>query len=168
MATSCAPSHDCWPRGGSTSRARRATGCPTPPTRLRPWSAGVPAERSRSCSRAPDGARAHPRERSIRTAMTRSNPSRRPTLSRGVSFAVAAAIALLAFAANSSASPLYRVYQGEFRFSATTLTLLFTVYIVVLLVTLLVLGSTSDYIGRRPVMLRLRTSARNRIFGLLT
>jgi len=84
--------------------------------------------------------------------MTRSNPSRRPTLSRGVSFAVAAAIALLAFAANSSASPLYRVYQGEFRFSATTLTLLFSVYTVVLLVTLLVLGSTSDYIGRRRVM----------------
>jgi MFS family permease len=70
-----------------------------------------------------------------------------------VSFAAAAGIALLAFAANSAVSPLYRVYQGEFRFSATTLTLLFTVYIVVLLATLLVLGSTSDYIGRRRVML---------------
>jgi predicted MFS family arabinose efflux permease len=58
----------------------------------------------------------------------------------------------LAFASNSAASPLYRLYQGEFRFSATTLTLLFTVYIVVLLLTLLVLGSTSDYIGRRRVM----------------
>jgi predicted MFS family arabinose efflux permease len=85
--------------------------------------------------------------------MTRSHPSRRPTLSRGVSFAAAAAIALLAFAANSAASPLYRVYQGEFRFSATTLTLLFTMYIVVLLATLLVLGSISDYLGRRRVML---------------
>src|SRR3954451_7569484 len=92
------------------------------------------------------------RDRSVRTAMTRSNPARRPTLSSGVSFAAAAAIALLAFAANSAASPLYRVYQGEFRFSATTLTLLFTVYIVVLLATLLVLGSASDYIGRRRVM----------------
>jgi MFS family permease len=70
-----------------------------------------------------------------------------------VSFAAAAAIALLAFAANSAASPLYRVYQSEFGFSATTLTLLFTVYIAVLLGTLLVLGSTSDYIGRRRVML---------------
>jgi MFS family permease len=70
-----------------------------------------------------------------------------------VSFAAAAAIALLAFAANSAASPLYRVYQGQFHFSATTLTLLFTVYIVVLLVTLLVVGSTSDYVGRRRVML---------------
>src|SRR3954449_7071830 len=84
--------------------------------------------------------------------MTTSNRSRRPTLSRGASCGAAGAIALLAFAANSAASPLYRVYQGEFRFSATTLTLLFSVYIVVLLVTLLVLGSTSDYIGRRRVM----------------
>ena len=69
-----------------------------------------------------------------------------------MSFVAAAAIALLAFAANSAASPLYRVYQGELGFSATTLTLLFTVYIVVLLATLLVLGSTSDYVGRRRVM----------------
>lgn len=46
--------------------------------------------------------------------MTRTTPSRRPTLSRGVSFAAAAGVALLAFAANSAVSPLYRVYQGEF------------------------------------------------------
>jgi MFS family permease len=70
-----------------------------------------------------------------------------------VSFWAAAAIAFLAFAANTAASPLYRVYQGEFGFSPTTLTLLFTVYIVVLLVTLLFLGSVSDYVGRRVVML---------------
>ena len=50
-------------------------------------------------------------------------------------------------------SPLYRVYQVQFGFSATTLTLLFTVYIVVLLVTLLFFGSLSDQVGRRPVLL---------------
>jgi MFS family permease len=54
---------------------------------------------------------------------------------------------------NAAASPLYRVYQLQFRFSATTLTLLFTLYVVVLLVTLVVLGSASDYLGRRPVLL---------------
>jgi Major Facilitator Superfamily. len=64
-----------------------------------------------------------------------------------------AAIADLAFAANNAASPLYRVYQEQFRFSAITLTLLFTVNIVVLLVTLLFAGSLSDYVGRRPVVL---------------
>ena len=78
---------------------------------------------------------------------------RRAIRSRGVSFWTVAAIGLLAFAANAAASPLYRVYQLQFRFSATTLTLLFTVYVVVLLVTLVFLGSASDYLGRRPMML---------------
>jgi MFS family permease len=70
-----------------------------------------------------------------------------------MSFWVAAAIAFLAFAANTAASPLYGVYQAKFGFSATTLTLLFAVYIAVLLLTLLFFGSVSDYVGRRPVML---------------
>ena len=83
----------------------------------------------------------------------RKKPFRRATLSTGVAFWAAAMIAFLGFAANTAASPLYRIYQAEFGFSATTLTLLFAVYIVVLLLTLLVLGSVSDYVGRRRVML---------------
>jgi hypothetical protein len=71
----------------------------------------------------------------------------RRTLPRRVAFRVAAAIALVAFAATTAASPLYRVYQAEFRFSATTLTALFAAYILVLLMTLLFLGSLSDYLG---------------------
>src|SRR3954451_22816877 len=80
-------------------------------------------------------------------------PSRRVTLSRSASFWTAAACALLAFAASAAASPLYRVYEDKFSFAATTLTLLFAVYIVVLLGTLLLFGSVSDYTGRRLVML---------------
>ena len=80
-------------------------------------------------------------------------PKRRLVLPEGVAFGAMAAIADLAFVANSAASPLYRVYQEQFRFSAITLTLLFTVFIVVLLVTLLFAGSLSDYVGRRPVVL---------------
>src|SRR4051794_31307827 len=83
----------------------------------------------------------------------RKQPSRRATLSTGVAFWASAMIAFLGFAANTAASPLYRIYQAEFGFSATTLTLLFAVYIAVLLLTLLVLGSVSDYVGRRRVML---------------
>src|SRR3954468_20511101 len=79
--------------------------------------------------------------------------STRVTLSRRASFWAAAACALLAFAASAAASPLYRVYEDKFDFAAPTLTLLFTVYIVVLLGTLLVFGSLSDYTGRRLVML---------------
>src|SRR4051794_27473606 len=87
------------------------------------------------------------------SAEVRENPFRRAMLSRAVSFWAVAAIGLLAAATNAASSPLYRVYQVQFQFSATTLTLLFTVYVVALLVTLVVLGSVSDYLGRRPVML---------------
>src|SRR3954464_13821333 len=83
----------------------------------------------------------------------RDEQSRRFLLPEGLSFWAAAAVAFLAFAANAAVSPLYRVYQVQFGFSATTLTLLFTVYIAVLLVTLLFFGSLSDQVGRRPVLL---------------
>ena len=87
------------------------------------------------------------------TTVVTERPSRRATPSTSTAFWVAAAVAFLAFAANAAASPLYRVYQAQFGFSATTLTLLFAVYIAVLLLTLLFFGSVSDYVGRRPVML---------------
>jgi MFS family permease len=87
------------------------------------------------------------------TTVTSQKPSRRPALPTGVSFWAVAGITFLALAANTAASPLYRVYQARFGFSATVLTLLFTVYVVAVLVTLLFLGSASDYVGRRAVML---------------
>lgn len=46
----------------------------------------------------------------------------------------------LAALADVIASSVYRVYQGLFRFSATTLTFVFTVYVVVLLVTMICLA----------------------------
>jgi hypothetical protein len=60
--------------------------------------------------------------------------------------------ALLFFAA-AAPSPLYGVYQAQWRFSAATLTAVFAVYALVLLATLLVLGPVSDYLGRRRVIL---------------
>jgi MFS family permease len=97
--------------------------------------------------------RNEPPEVSALGDIIRDKRSRRFLLPARLSFWAAAAIAFLAFAANAAVSPLYRVYQVQFGFSATTLTLLFTVYIVVLLVTLLFFGSLSDHVGRRPVLL---------------
>src|SRR3954462_8683956 len=85
--------------------------------------------------------------------VSNAKASRRATLSGRASFWAAAAFAFLGFAAGSAASPLYRLYEDKFNFAPTTLTLLFTVYIGVLLVTLLLFGSVSDYAGRRIVML---------------
>jgi hypothetical protein len=48
---------------------------------------------------------------------------------------------------------LYRVYQARWGFSATTLTAVFAVYVVFLLVTVLIFGSLSDHVGRRPVII---------------
>lgn len=61
--------------------------------------------------------------------------------------------ALLAMMAGASApSPFYPVLQAEIGFSAATLTAIFAVYAVALLLTLLVTGSLSDHLGRRPVV----------------
>jgi MFS family permease len=60
-----------------------------------------------------------------------------------------AGVFCLLFVAAAAPSPLYRVYQAEWRFSATTLTAVFAVYALVLLVTLLLFGSVSNELGRR-------------------
>ena len=52
--------------------------------------------------------------------------------------------------ASSVPSPLYVVFQDQFGFSSVTLTSVFAVYAIALLVALLVVGSLSDHIGRRP------------------
>lgn len=52
----------------------------------------------------------------------------------------------------SAPSPFYPVLQHQIGFSSLTLTTIFAVYAGALLVTLLIAGSLSDYIGRKPVM----------------
>ena len=74
------------------------------------------------------------------------------TLPRAAAFWTLAGLFLMVFFASAAASPLYRVYQAQFRFSAATLTAVFAVYVLVLLATLLVFGSLSDYLGRLPVI----------------
>jgi MFS family permease len=62
-------------------------------------------------------------------------------------------VALLAMMTGASApSPFYPVLQQEIGFSPATLTAIFAVYAVALLLTLLVTGSLSDHVGRRPVL----------------
>ena len=76
----------------------------------------------------------------------------RRTLSRSAAFWLVAGIFCLLFVATAAPAPLYRVYQAEWRFSVTTLTAVFAVYALVLLVTLLMFGSVSDYFGRRSTI----------------
>lgn len=64
-----------------------------------------------------------------------------------------ASIVVSFLAASSAPSPLYALYREAWGFSALTLTLVFASYALALLGALLVLGSWSDYRGRRSVLI---------------
>ena len=67
--------------------------------------------------------------------------------------AVVATLVGVMFIATTLPTPLYVIYEHTFRFSRVTLTLVYAVYVVGNLVALLLLGRTSDIIGRRKVSL---------------
>ena len=67
-------------------------------------------------------------------------------------FAGISGIFVLFAAAASAPTPLYVVYQKEWGFSNTTLTVIFAVYVFGLIGSLLILGGLSDHVGRRPVL----------------
>ncbi|MGW4119738.1 MFS transporter [Nocardia sp. NPDC004711] len=62
-----------------------------------------------------------------------------------------AALALMLFA-SSAPSPLYPVYQQQWHYSSLVSTGVYAINVLALLATLLVAGSLSDHIGRRPVL----------------
>jgi predicted MFS family arabinose efflux permease len=65
-------------------------------------------------------------------------------------FSVSTAVTLLA--SSAAATPLYHIYQSTLGLSPLTVTVIFASYAFSLLVTLLIVGSLSDYIGRKPVI----------------
>jgi MFS family permease len=75
------------------------------------------------------------------------------TLSRTATFWIVVTAYLTLMISASTPSPLYVVYQAEWHFPTSTLTIVFGVYAVALLVSLLTVGGLSDYIGRRPVLI---------------
>jgi MFS family permease len=90
------------------------------------------------------------------SALSSGNQARPPgrlTLPAAVSFWLTAAVWILFFYAAAAPTPLYGVYQAHWHFSAGTLTAVFAIYVLFLLATLLVFGSLSDHIGRRPVIM---------------
>jgi MFS family permease len=68
-------------------------------------------------------------------------------------FYLQASIMVFFLAGSSAPTPLYALYQAEWRFSPITTTVVFGVYALAVLSALLVVGSLSDHIGRRPVLL---------------
>ncbi|MEU1949707.1 MFS transporter, partial [Streptomyces sp. NPDC020125] len=62
------------------------------------------------------------------------------------------AVLVLFLAASSAPSPLYAIYQQQWHFTAWVLSVVFALYVVGLLGSLLVVGALSDHLGRRPVL----------------
>jgi MFS family permease len=75
------------------------------------------------------------------------------TLSPTFAFSGVAAVFAAFFLAAGAPTPLLSLRQQEWGFSAGTLTFAFSVYALGLLAALLVGGSLSDHVGRRPVLL---------------
>ena len=72
---------------------------------------------------------------------------------RAVPFWIAGAIFVLGMAGGTLPSPLYPLYQADWGFSNTTITVIFAVYAAGVLTALIGLGRASDTAGRRPVLL---------------
>ncbi|MFE9693021.1 MFS transporter [Micromonospora sp. NPDC005806] len=74
-------------------------------------------------------------------------------LSPKVSLVLLASILVSFLAASAAPSPLYGIYQARWHFSPITTTVVFAVYAVAVLASLLTFGKLSDHVGRRPVLL---------------
>jgi MFS family permease len=67
-------------------------------------------------------------------------------------FVLLTSILVTLLASSSAPTPLYATYQARWGFSPAAVTVVFGVYAVAVLGSLLVLGALSDHIGRRPVL----------------
>lgn len=74
-------------------------------------------------------------------------------LSARAAFYLQASLLVSLLASSSAPTPLYAVYQAEWGFSPVTVTVVFAVYAAGILVALLTVGSLSDHVGRRAVLL---------------
>jgi hypothetical protein len=61
--------------------------------------------------------------------------------------------AMLLAASSSATTPLYHLYQQSMHLTPFWITAVFAIYVASLLAALLTVGSLSDYVGRRPVIL---------------
>jgi predicted MFS family arabinose efflux permease len=90
---------------------------------------------------------------SRRTSRRRSRPGGRARLDGTPALVLLASLIVSLLAASAAPTPLYDIYQQQWGFSPITTTIVFGVYAVAVLASLLVLGRLSDYVGRRPVLL---------------
>jgi predicted MFS family arabinose efflux permease len=76
-----------------------------------------------------------------------------PRMGRGGAFGLHAAILAVFLGASAVPTPVYPLYQQLWGFPAATTTVVFAVYALALLASLLVVGRLADHMGSRPVLL---------------
>ncbi|MGD8167511.1 MFS transporter [Herbiconiux sp. P16] len=72
---------------------------------------------------------------------------------RRLAFFGMAWVSVAFIAASAAPSPIYVLYQASWHFDSWLLSLAFSTYAFTLLLALLTVGSLSDYLGRRPVLI---------------
>jgi predicted MFS family arabinose efflux permease len=87
------------------------------------------------------------------TSPQRDGQSRRLSLGPRAAFVLLASAALTLLASSSAPTPLYATYQAKWGFSDLMVTVIFGVYAVAVLASLLLFGSLSDHLGRRPLLM---------------
>jgi len=88
------------------------------------------------------------------TTFPRSAAARsRFRLPPAASFVAMAAAFAAFFIAAGAPTPLLPIYEAKWNFPASMVTVAFGVYAIALLLTLLIIGSLSDHIGRRPLLI---------------
>ena len=86
--------------------------------------------------------------------LDQSVADREPTwlLSRPAAFWVIAYAFAVTMLGTTLPTPLYVIYQAQFHFSTSVITLIYAVYAAGVLAALLLAGRSSDQVGRRPVL----------------
>jgi MFS family permease len=75
-----------------------------------------------------------------------------PAVPRQIAFWLVALVLTITMLGTTLPTPLYVIYQDQWRFSAAIVTVTFAVYAAGVLATLLLAGRASDQAGRRPVL----------------
>src|SRR5260221_13134418 len=74
-------------------------------------------------------------------------------LSAAAAFLLLASITVSFLAGSSAPTPLYPLYMAQWGLRPLTITVIFGIYALAVLLALLVAGRLSDHLGRRPVLL---------------
>ena len=79
--------------------------------------------------------------------------ARKAWLSEKAAFVVLSSLAVSFLAGSSAPTPLYALYQARWGFSPIMTTVVFGIYALAVLGSLLTVGRLSDHVGRRPVLI---------------